>query len=82
MVGNARLPRLPEMPLSLGINSGKCVVELFVNYFTATLVLYCKEVAARAPKTPFYYYNIPIMSGVSCKYYHTLPVQIKYLYKM
>ncbi|PVD32411.1 hypothetical protein C0Q70_07845 [Pomacea canaliculata] len=31
------------------------------------LVEYCRQVAAAAPSTPFYYYHIPAMTRVNCK---------------
>src|SRR5262249_2255145 len=38
------------------------------NFFKPSLddlIAYCAEIAAAAPNTPFYYYDIPTMTGVS-----------------
>lgn len=45
------------------------IAVLAPYYFTiktaAKLVEYCKEVAMAAPKLPFYYYHIPVLSGTN-----------------
>lgn len=35
--------------------------------FVETLVECLAKIAASAPKTPFYYYDINFMTGISCK---------------
>lgn len=45
------------------------ISTLAPNFFKPTsvveLVAWCSEIAAAAPKTPFYYYHIPSMTGVT-----------------
>jgi N-acetylneuraminate lyase len=45
------------------------ISTLAPNFFRPTsvveLVAWCREIAAAAPKTPFYYYHIPSMTGVT-----------------
>lgn len=49
-----------------------CILSLPDLYFKAKteedLVSYFKEVVQHCPTRPFYYYHIPRMSGVDCKY--------------
>ena len=41
---------------------------ILIVYPTVELVAFMKEVAAAAPNTPFYLYDINFMTGVYCKY--------------
>jgi len=50
--------------------AGAAAVAAFAPYFfkprnTSELVAWCSELASSAPDLPFYYYNIPSMTGVS-----------------
>ena len=43
-------------------------MDILIVYPTVELVAFMKEVAAAAPNTPFYLYDINFMTGVYCKY--------------
>lgn len=50
-----------------------CLPDLFFKPKTEEdLVSYIKSITRYCPKTPFYYYHIPRMSGVDCKYINRL----------
>jgi N-acetylneuraminate lyase len=68
-VGSNALPECKEMAAQcerLGATAISCLPP---NYFKpancAEVVQFCREVAAAAPKTPFYYYHIPMRTGVN-----------------
>jgi N-acetylneuraminate lyase len=57
----------------IGADSISCLAPFFFKpYGVAGLVDWCEQVAAAAPKTPFYYYHIPSMTGVSLKVHEFL----------
>lgn len=41
------------------------------------LIAYCKEIADKAPDTPFYYYHIPVLTGVDFKMTDFIQMAVK-----
>lgn len=58
--------RLAQHAQEIGAHSFACMSPFFFKpNTTEDLVVWCEKVAAAAPKLPFYYYQIPSMTGVS-----------------
>lgn len=56
----------------------RAIAAVAPTYFTPSnvddLIAYCAEIASAAPNTPFYYYHIPIKTGLTFKAFDVLRV--------
>jgi len=67
--------RLAAHAQSIGADSFACMAPFFFKPNSAeNLVQWCEQVAAAAPKLPFYYYHIPSMTGVSIPVFDFLKI--------
>ena len=67
--------RLASHAQSIGADSIACMAPFFFKPNSAeSLVQWCEQVAASAPRLPFYYYHIPSMTGVSIPVYDFLKI--------
>ncbi len=67
--------RLAAHAQSIGADSVACMAPFFFKPNSAkSLVEWCEEIAAAAPKLPFYYYHIPSMTGVSIPVFDFLKI--------
>jgi len=67
--------RLAAHAQSIGADSFACMAPFFFKPNSAgNLVHWCEQVAAAAPKLPFYYYHIPSMTGVSIPVFDFLKI--------
>lgn len=65
----------------IGADCILCLPDLFFKPKTEEdLVSYIKSIARYCPKTPFYYYHIPRMSGVDCKYTNCCLLIVRFNY--
>lgn len=69
---------LAEHAESVGVTGISSMAPIFFKPTNLKdLVLYCKQIAASAPNTPFYYYHIPGMTGVNFSMYDFLELASK-----
>ena len=67
--------RLAAHAQSIGADSFACMAPFFFKPSSAeNLVQWCEQVAAAAPKLPFYYYHIPSMTCVSIPVFDFLKI--------
>ena len=67
--------RLAAHAQSIGADSFACMAPFFFKPSSAeALVDWCEQVAAAAPKLPFYYYHITSMTGVSIPVFDFLKI--------
>ncbi len=67
--------KLASHAQSIGADSIACMAPFFFKPNSAeSLVQWCEQVAASAPRLPFYYYHIPSMTGVSIPVYDFLKI--------
>ena len=67
--------RLAAHAQSIGADSFACMAPFFFKPNSAeNLVQWCEQVAAAAPKLPFYYYHIPSMTDVSIPIFDFLKI--------
>lgn len=68
-VGHNSLPEAQSLAADAARHGAHAISALAPNYFkpatVADLVDFCAEVAAAAPQTPFYFYDISAMTGVN-----------------
>lgn len=70
--------RLAAHAQSIGADSIACMAPFFFKPNSAeSLVQWCEQVAAAAPKLPFYYYHIPSMTGISIPVFDFLKIASK-----
>jgi len=67
-VGHLCLPEAKELAVHAQATGARAIAAMPPCFFrpqtVAELVDWCAEIAAAAPETPFYYYHVPVASGV------------------
>jgi N-acetylneuraminate lyase len=68
-VGHNALPEAQRLAEDAQQQGAQAIAALAPNYFkpagVAELVDFCAAIAERAPELPFYFYDIPVLTGVS-----------------